>query len=307
MQKQLQFEISFPESPANPVLDEVAILPSWSENMRGFPVQMAVSCLFTAARGERKIYTKLTPVYCEANLEVYFKGEELREDVDKAVWLQLMHMARGRTFNEEDQVEVTFTANRFLTDLGWDNCGASYKRLADALDRLQNAQIKVMGKRNGRKTGWITMSYVSNVAVGHIAGKAMNKVGPTTQWTVRMDQFAAHMYQAGMIEIKSDQQYKELRTLSRKILDMVLASTTDLISIHRDDFIKFLGLNPTNIRSAKQNIKVALEELRSPGYINHFAFDAANVLHINRTADAPINRGTPPNIRIHKAPEMENT
>lgn len=305
MSEQLQFEITFADVMSNPIRDEMAILPLWSENMRGFPVGMAVSSLFTAARGDRKIFRKLTPVYSEENLEVYFRGEELREDVDKQVWMLLMHMARGRTFNKSDPIEVTFTANEFLIALDWPSNGIYYKRLADTLDRLQNAQVKVMGKRNGRKTGWITMSFVSNVAVGQVGNKASNKVSPSTRWVVRLDHYAAHMYQAGMIQIKPDQQYKELRTTSRKILDLVLASTTEVISIQLSDLNKFLGGSGSAVRSAKQNIKIALEELRVPGFIHHSTIDKTNVLHITRSPDATINRGTQTNMRFNKAADVE--
>lgn len=304
MAEPIQFEITFDEENSPPDSGELVTLPLWSENIRAFPVVMALSSLFTVTRGERRLFNKLTPVSSDANLAVYYKGEELRVDGDHEVWLLLMHMARGRAFNGDESIAVSFSGNEFLNALGWPANGSSYKRLAEILDRLQHTQVVVIDSRKERVFKRRTMSFVSNFEVSQVGGKRSSKESGFAQWTVLLDHYVAEMYLGGMIQIRHDKQYRSLKPTSRKMLDLVLASASDSIVIDINDLIAFLGAKVAGVGTFKQSIKLTLEELQSAGLIHKYAVDTSDVVHITKNDEARINRGTPSSIKISKALEM---
>ncbi len=208
------------------------------------------------------------------------------------VWCQLLHLARGRKMSSSDPCVVEFSGNEFLSAMGWSNNAAAYSRMVDCLDRLQHAQVKVNGKHEGRKYS-VTMSFVSNIA-RRTSGKA--------KFVVRLDHFAADVYnKSGMISIDVDKRRKLSRAMALRLQEQLLIEQADVFSADLEDLKNIFGCEGKSLSSFKQNLKIALEELRTTEQLFHYTFEG-KTLYVAKTAAAKINRGIPKTLRVHKAP-----
>lgn len=115
-------------------------LPIWPQDLRGLPNAFARSALFNVAnsrKGARK-NLKRHKIAALKGITITYTGEELRQD-DEDVFLQLLHIARMHPLG----THVYFTPHSMLRELGWTVNSASYKRLADCIDRLKASSVSV--------------------------------------------------------------------------------------------------------------------------------------------------------------------
>lgn len=125
-------------------------MPLWPSSRRAVPNEFARSALFTCA-GQREPRAKLDgsePIVSTAGFELYYSGEELRQD-DLDLWLQVVDMAQGTDLVHQ----VEFTASTMLALLGWGLGEASYQRLRDTMKRLNRGHIAIVYDGGQEDTG----------------------------------------------------------------------------------------------------------------------------------------------------------
>ena len=117
----------------------------WPEDERGIPNELVRCALFSAKNHneKRKLYGTKMPLVIPiiGKGSVKFMGEELRQD-DETVWMQLVHMAK-----EARSESVEFTPHSFIKAIKWADCGESYTRLLDSIQRLTGCLLVVYSSR----------------------------------------------------------------------------------------------------------------------------------------------------------------
>lgn len=267
-------------------------MPVWEDDCRGLPMSLASSSIFVPANRtvERKHYAQPVSVWSSDDYEIHFRGEELRQDTDREVWLLLMHLARGREMSSERPTTVSFVANDFLRRLGWPNDGQSYKRLTECISRLQFAQVKVTEMKNGRRgKRRATMSFVSNVLEGD-----RDETGGRAKFTVELDHIASQIFNSGYIAINQSKRQKVSGLVAQKIADLI-AAHMDPFSIALNDLKNLLGSQAKTMSSFKQTTKKAMDQLVLAGVVNRYVFDGA-VLIVTQEINQ-ISRGLPVTVK----------
>lgn len=135
-----------------PVLsDPLASLPAWADVHRAVPNEFLRSALFTARKSKDRIRLNEEKIYTVGPHEIYYTGEELRQD-DETVWMQILHYARGRPSNN---LTILMKKSDFLREIGWREGGNYYKKLDECLNRLAATNLLIKSDRfkEDRATG----------------------------------------------------------------------------------------------------------------------------------------------------------
>lgn len=274
-------------------------MPVWEDDCRGLPMSLASSSIFVPANRTvaRKHYSQPVAVWSSDNFQIHFRGEELRADTDRDVWLLLMHLARGREMSSDNKARVTFVANEFLLRLGWPNNGDSYKRLLECLSRLQFAQVKVTEMKNGRRgKRRATMSFISNFLEGErVESDGRAKV------SVELDHIASQIFNSGFISIDQAKRKKVTGLLGQKIADLI-AAHHDPFSIDLVDLKHLVGSEAKSLTSFKQTAKKAMDQLIEAGIVVRYVFDGS-VLLVTQTV-SEFHRGLPATVKAQLPPEI---
>lgn len=120
-------------------------LPEWHEGQRAMPNEILRSALFNCRnRKQPRLYMKDTEITVIGDGQVFYRGEELRQD-DELVWLHLMHLVKRQPLGEC----VEFTPYAFVKALCWPIKGQSYERIRIILSRMQATAIRIQSRRLG--------------------------------------------------------------------------------------------------------------------------------------------------------------
>lgn len=120
-------------------------LPDWHEGQRAMPNEILRSALFNCRnRNQPRLYMKDTEIAVIGDGQVFYRGEELRQD-DELVWLHLMHLVKRHPLGEC----VEFTPYAFVKALCWPIKGQSYERIRIILSRMQATAIRIQSRRLG--------------------------------------------------------------------------------------------------------------------------------------------------------------
>lgn len=135
------------------VVNDVAHLALWSEDMRRLPNEIMRSALFNAGNKKKpRVYFETGDIAVLFEGRISYRGQELRQD-DETVWLQLIHLAKEKALGEI----VEFTPYAFCKAIGWHIGNRSYERLRDCLSRMQATALAVYSKRLG---GGVSLSMI---------------------------------------------------------------------------------------------------------------------------------------------------
>lgn len=270
-------------------------MPSWVEHKRGYPTSLASTSLFTTGHGPRKIYEHFSPLMSASSVDIFYRGEELREESDKPVWLQLIHWARGQSVRTDAPIEVRFVAADMLKKLGWPTSSTYYRQLDDCLQRMVGAQVKIKS-HDCRRSRYMVMPLIA-----HLAYEGPDQFSTYAQYKVHINHVAAQVFASGYIELDIHKTSALARPMAKKIYDIVLAAKTNGYTIRIEDLRDLLGSSSKSVASFKQNVKKALDELIDSQLIKHYAFEG-RVMHVhlesfsqNRTTNALTYRVHQPN------------
>jgi len=184
-----------------------------------------------------------------------FSGEELRQD-DEDVFLQLVHLSRGRPTEEG----VEFTAHTVLIQLGWSTGSLGYKRLKATLDRMKRGEIKLLAKEGRR--GFVG-SLISSW--GWREEESSNSI--RAKMFVRFD--------PAILELFGAQPYTQLQWDERAALSSMMAKWlhTFLITqpatraINLEELKALSGSKAGSLRTFRETVRDALTELKANGII----------------------------------------
>ena len=235
-------------------------LPFWTENKRALPNPLARGALFTATKDNNREYFKGTKVTTLANIDIIYKGEELRQD-DMSVLLTIFHLARQRPLSKDDPVE--FTAYSFLKEVGWTINGQEYKHLQECFDRLSANQVKVLA--DGGKAGYAG-SLVRSFEWRDSNGVTLSK------WKVWLEPKIAGLFTQDSFTLMEWADRKKIgqRSPLALWLHSFLSTHREPIPLSVEKYKELSGTKEKSLAGFRMRLKAALNKLKECGIIDSF-------------------------------------
>ncbi|WP_084004292.1 plasmid replication initiator TrfA [Cupriavidus pauculus] len=235
-------------------------LPSWHESKRALPNPLARGALFTATKDNNREYYKGTKVTTLANIDIIYKGEELRQD-DMSVLLTIFHLARQRPLSKDDPVE--FTAYSFLKEVGWTINGQEYKHLQECFDRLSANQVKVLA--DGGKAGYAG-SLVRSFEWRDSNGVSLSK------WKVWLEPKIAGLFTQDSFTLMEWADRKKIgqRSPLALWLHSFLSTHREPIPLSVEKYKELSGTKEKSLAGFRMRLKAALNKLKECGIIEAF-------------------------------------
>ncbi|GMG95025.1 hypothetical protein RN01_21375 [Cupriavidus sp. SHE] len=235
-------------------------LPFWHEDKRALPNPLARGALFTATKDNNREYYKGTKVTTLANIDIIYKGEELRQD-DMSVLLTIFHLARQRPLSKDEPVE--FTAYSFLKEVGWTINGQEYKHLQECFDRLSANQVKVLA--DGGKAGYAG-SLVRSFEWRDSSGKSLSK------WKVWLEPKIAGLFTQDSFTLMEWADRKKIgqRSPLALWLHSFLSTHREPIPLSVEKYRELSGAKEKSLAGFRMRLKAALNRLKECGIIEAF-------------------------------------
>lgn len=235
-------------------------LPLWPEDKRGLPNSLARGALFTAAKDNNREYFKGMKVLTLANVDIVYKGEELRQD-DMSVLLTILHLARQRPLTKDDPVQ--FTAYSFLKEVGWTINGQEYKHLQECFDRLVANQVKVLA--DGGKAGYAG-SLIQSFEWRDSEGKSLSR------WKVWFDPKIAGLFTQDSYTLMEWAERKKIgqRSPLALWLHSFLSTHREPIPISVAKYRELSGAKEKSLAGFRLRLKAALQRLKDAGMLYDF-------------------------------------
>lgn len=255
-------------------------LPLWPNDLRGIPNAFARSALFNVAnvrKGERRNVKRLE-IAALRGISITYTGEELRQD-DEDVFLQLLHIARVAVLGQP----VGFTAYSMISELGWTRNSASYKRLADCIDRMKATAVAVsVEKPDGRREGF-SGSLVAFFRWRDEGGEG--SVSSLREWQIRID--------PEIINLFGSESYTRVDWKMRLKLSPLEKWLHSFYHTHARPFAMSVPtihklcsseIPDKEVRKFRYKLKKALENLVTCGFLTNAHIDPhTDMVHVERS------------------------
>lgn len=235
-------------------------LPFWTDSKRAVPNPLARGALFTATKDNNREYFKGTKVTTLANIDIIYKGEELRQD-DMSVLLTIFHLARQRPLSANEPVE--FTAYSFLKEVGWTVNGQEYKHLQECFDRLSANQVKVLA--DGGKAGYAG-SLVRSFEWRDSNGQSLSK------WKVWLEPKIAGLFTQDSFTLMEWADRKKIgqRAPLALWLHSFLSTHREPIPLSVQKYRELSGTKEKSLAGFRMRLKAAFNKLKDCGIIESF-------------------------------------
>jgi hypothetical protein len=253
-------------------------IPFWPANVRGMPNVLLRCAIFNANNpNAARMQLKKEKLASLENFEIIFSGEDLRQD-ESNLLEELLHLARDMVLSE--RIEVSGYA--LLKRLGSGTSKKDYSKLVTMLERLQSGQItlKFDGHRKGftgslvRKFLWRDGAEASTTA--------------KTKWIIYLE--------PEIIQLFSGDDYTRLGVELRQKLKLELSKWLyNYYHTHAQPFPhavatihRLCGSQAKQLFHFRANLRKALDELRSIGFLGEWRIDEKDNVHVTRVSTKPI-------------------
>jgi hypothetical protein len=250
------------EKPKAPQKAEVIQLPLWPEPTRGVANIALRSALFAAVDPKKRQSFTRKIVAVQKGFEIRFTGIQLcQSDLD--VWEQALHLARLHPLGNRCE----FTAYSFLKGLGRPTGKSQHEWLKDVFARLHAASVEIT--KGGEETYF-----------GHLIDEGAREES-TGHYVLKINPKLTALYAEGWTAID----WAQRRRLQRKPLALwlhgFLSTHAKPHPIKIESLMQWSGSQTKERWKFKQNLKAALEELKTIGALVDYHFDG-DLLHVER-------------------------
>lgn len=250
---------------------KVIQLPLWAEERRGFPNALARSALFTV-RGNKVAREHYKQTQIETYSEKFsmsYTGEELRQD-DEDVFQQLLHLARNHDL-QGDWIE--FSAYSMLKELNRSTSGqVNYERLKDQILRLKANMLIIKGNAEHKSYG---ASLVRDFLYEE-DGENLKR------WRVRLEPAIIALFATNNFSLLQWEQRKTLKSDIAKWMISFYVTHEKPYPLKIETVHRLTKSVNKNMKSFKQGIQKALDELIGRGFLERAWIDDNNLIHVRR-------------------------
>lgn len=245
----------------------VVQLPLWPEPKRGAPNSFIRSALFAAIQSKDRKFMKEAVLASQDGITIKFTGEQLNQ-ADLDVWETIVHLAREQPLG----TVASFTAHGLLKAMGMPTGNSQHKQLHSTLLRLTACAVEVT--HEGKTYfGPLIKSGAKDEITRHYAvelNKGIIKLFGENQWTA-LDW----------------QQRQELRGQPlAQALHAFYSSHRLPYAVKLQTIQAYTGSRNKQLASFKRQVRNALNELVSVGFLVSFDLDGDLVRVVRHTASA---------------------
>lgn len=232
----------------------VVQLPLWPEPKRGAPNSFIRSALFAAIQSKERRFLKETVLASQDGIVVKYTGEQLNQS-DLDVWETIVHLARDQPLG----TTASFTAHGLLKAMGMPTGNSQHKQLHSTLLRLTACAVEVTHE-NKTYFGPLIKSGAKDEVTRHYGielNKGIIKLFGENQWTA--------------LDWK---QRQELRGQPlAQALHAFYSSHREPFAVKLETLQAYTGSRNKQIAGFKRQVRTALNELVSAGFLNTFSIE----------------------------------
>jgi hypothetical protein len=236
---------------------------NWAEELRAAPNEILRSGIFGVVRRGRRSYVKEMEMPAPAGFRIAYTGERL-DQADLDIWLQLLHMTRTKTVDDE----IRFPVRWFLKQLQRNVGKSDYEWL------------------NGRMTGLVASATRIEDKSGRviITGGLIRAFGydpETSEAVVYLNEHLRKLFDnytlirwEDRLALGSDQLAKWLHAY--------YSTHAEAYPLKVETIMKTCGSEATVLRYFRSDLKGALDTLKGRGFILDWKIDASDLVHVQR-------------------------
>ncbi|MBM4257966.1 MAG: TrfA family protein [Deltaproteobacteria bacterium] len=238
-------------------------LSLWKDPQRGVPNEFVRSALFPAIQPNKARYVRGETIFSQNGFTITFTGRQLTQ-CDLDVYEAIMHLARGT----QEGNKVRFTAYQLLKLLHRHTGKSQYKWLLDVLQGLTATAVSI--ERDGKRVFW--GSLLPKGAADLEDGK----------FTVEISREMIQLFSRGYTVIEEAHR----RQLAGKHLAKALHGWICSHEKPHPVTVQFLheltGSDTKALKKFRQNLKIALDDIRAIGAITDWNIDDRDKVHIQK-------------------------
>lgn len=244
-------------------LTEKISLPTWSENKRGTPNSFLRSALFSAVQSKDRIDMKKVVLASQAGIIVTYTGQQLNQE-DLTVWECLVHLAKDQPLGNICE----FNAHEILKSINASVGGDQYEYLHDIIIRLTGGVVEI--------------KHIGNTFFGSLIESGVRN-DETRKYTIKLSRELIKLYgKTEWTAVNWDQR----ALLKRKPLALSLhgyySSHKKPLPVKVETLMKFTGGNNKLIKSFKQKIKTALNDLIKIDFLEGYCISESNIVTVTK-------------------------
>ena len=239
-------------------------LELWPDEVRGVPNAILRGALFGVGQ-ERTIHKKRTLVAAVEGYEIRFKGETFNQ-TDLDVLEGMLHLAMPHPLGKR----VEFTVHSFLKALGRGTSGKHHEEFKEQVMRLVTGGIE------------ITDTKARVTFMGTLVSKAFREED-SGRYVVIFDKDMLNLYEAGYSHIDWNQRMALGKSTLAKWLHGFYATHAKPYPYKVETLHNLCGSADKSLRSFRQKLKKALDELICVRAIDGWIIDQDDLLTVQRT------------------------
>ena len=239
-------------------------LPAWPHEVRGVPNALLRSALFGISQ-ERIVHQKRTLIAAVEGYEVRFKGETFNQ-TDLDVLEAMLHLALPHPLGKR----VEFSVYAFLKALGRGTSGKHHEEFKEQVMRLVTGGIEITDTKS-RKT-----------FMGTLVSKAFREED-TGRYVVIFDNDMLNLYEGGYSHVDWNQRTALGKSALAKWLHGFYSTHAKPYPYKVETLHTLCGSSDKSLRSFRQKLKKALEDLISVGAILGWSINDDDLVTIERT------------------------
>ena len=229
---------------------------------------IARSALFAAVKSKDRRMMRDEVVASQEGIEIAFSGEQLNQD-DHDNFMQLVKLASGRPLGET----VVVPANAILRTLGRSTGKSQHDQLRADMKRLIEGTVTIKAKG---------VEYF-----GHLIDDALQDSREPIHkrhWAYRLNPRLVTLFMPTRYTLNNWQTRQQLsqKDLARW-LQLWLESHAQNFATGVETIRDRCGSRNSSLRGFRQQLRQALEDLKAASVIHHWAIDAGDLVHIDRT------------------------
>lgn len=229
-------------------------LPIWPEPQRGTPNPVLRGALFAALQGKECVYMERQLIACQKGFQIRFTGKQLNQS-DLDVWEQALHLARHQSLG----AQCEFSAHSFLKSLGRCTGKSQHDQLAESFARLMGCGVELTDQQERKTYGGSLLEFYRDDKTG--------------QYTIIFNPKILAFYEGGWTAID----WTDRKLLRSKPLALwlhgYLATHAKPYPVKIETLRHLSGSKNKEIKSFKQKLKKALDDLKNIGFIEYYEFD----------------------------------
>lgn len=244
----------------------------WADELREAPNEALRCALFTPRnKNQRRELMQNHEIASYGSSKVLYTGEELRQD-DLDVWLQILHLARGKQLGET----IYFDHNEIKKALGWGWGREKSERLKTILKRLKATAVEFHSARLG---AGVVISMIRKFDFTDLEdGKRKHD-----DWSIELEPEIALLFGGGVYSTRIEwEQRLALKGPLAKWLHGFYSTHKEPHDLTADTLMHAAGSQTTDKFKSRQLLRDAHSELKGVGFLTEFSMSEKGTFSVTR-------------------------